>query len=238
VTTQIHPDVIDSRRDPAPDAEAARRWAPTVLRRLGGGALLGGPALFLAGMLTCPPQASDATTDYVTSLARDSTLTEVSAILLHYGTMLSALGLLAVPGLVRSRRGRLVTLIGTLLAVPSLLNVSGAVRDDWWRMIIGQTLPIDQAAQISDAVDAASFMPLWSGTAMLIQLGVLLLCIGLARAGVIGWWATAVYLATFAAVMFIPVQQTLIMGVVFSALLLPLVVAGVRVVQRERVGTA
>ena len=151
--------------------------------------------------------------------------------------MLSALGLLVVPSLVRGRRGRPLTLLGTLFSVPSLLNVSGAVRDDWWRMVIGQELPIEQAARISDAVDGAAFMPLWSVTAMLIQVGVLLLCIGLARAGVIGWWATLVYVATFAAVMFIPVQQTLLMGFVFSALFLPLVVAGVRVMQRERIAT-
>lgn len=205
-----------------------------ALRRLGAGALIGGPALFLAGMLTCPPQASDSTADYVISLARDSGQTQLSAILLHYGTMISALGLLAVPGLVRGARGRVVTLIGSLLATLGLLNISGAVKDDWWRMEIGQRLPSDVAVRISDAVDTASLMPLWRGTAMFIQLGLLLVCVGLARAGVVGWWMTVAFVATFGAVMFIPVHLTLVMGAVFSLLLLPLVVAGVRLVARER----
>lgn len=212
--------------------------ANRTLRRLGAAALLAGPALFLAGMLTCPPQASESTADYVTSLARDSTLTQVSAILLHYGTMLSALGLMAAPGLIRGKRGRIVTLLGSLIAAVSLLNISGAVKDDWWRMEIGQRLPLDVAVRISDAVDGATLMPLWRGTGMFVQLGLLLLCIGLARAGVVGWWMTAAFVATFAAVMFIPVQLTLVMGAVFPLLLLPLVMAGFRILQRERVAIA
>ncbi|MEU5722650.1 hypothetical protein [Micromonospora sp. NPDC047738] len=206
----------------------------TTLRRLGAGALIGGPVLFLAGMLTCPPQASESTADYVTSLARDSGQTQLSAILLHYGTLISALGLLAVPGLVRGARGRAITLVGTLLAAVSLLNISGAVKDDWWRMEIGQRLPLEVAVRISDAVDGASLMPLWRGTSMFAQLGLLLICVGLARAGVVGWWLTFAFVGTFAAVMFIPVHLTLVLGAVFSLLLLPLVVAGVRIAGRER----
>jgi hypothetical protein len=217
----------------APTDDATPTARP-VLRRLGAAALIGGPVLFLAGMLTCPPQASDSTADYVTSLARDSDLTQLSAILLHYGTLIGALGLLAVPGIVRGTRGRLITLVGALLAAISLLNVSGAVKDDWWRLEIGRALPLDVAVRISDAVDGASLMPLWRGTSMFVQLGLLLVCVGLARAGVVGWWMTGAYVATFAAVMFIPVNLTLVMGAVFSLLLLPLVVAGVRIVQRER----
>ncbi|MGW5666524.1 hypothetical protein [Micromonospora sp. NPDC003776] len=205
-----------------------------VLRRLGAGALVGGPALFLAGMLTCPPQASESTADYVTSLARDSGQTQLSAILLHYGTLVSALGLLAVPALVRGARGRVLTLVGALLAAISLLNISGAVKDDWWRMEIGQRLPLEAAVRISDAVDGASLLPLWRGTSMFAQVGLLLICVGLARAGVVGWWMTFAFVGTFAAVMFIPVHLTLVMGAVFSLLLLPLVVAGVRIAARER----
>ncbi|MFU8870458.1 hypothetical protein [Micromonospora sp. SL4-19] len=217
-----------------PTATGGGTRGQNALRRLGAGALIGGPVLFLAGMLTCPPQASESTADYVLSLAQDSGQTQLSAILLHYGTLIGALGLLAVPGLVRGARGRALTLVGVLLAAVSLLNISGAVKDDWWRMEIGQRLPLDVAVGISDAVDSASLMPLWRGTTMFAQLGLLLICIGLARAGVVGWWMTFAFVGTFAAVMFIPVHLTLVMGAVFSLLLLPLVVAGVRIAGRER----
>ncbi|GAA2272929.1 hypothetical protein GCM10010149_13710 [Nonomuraea roseoviolacea subsp. roseoviolacea] len=205
-----------------------------VLRRVAAGALVAGPALMLAGMMACPPQASDSAADYITSLARDTFPTELSAMLLHYGLLAGALGALAVPGLVRGRKGAWLTLFGALATVIGLLNVSGAVRDDWWRMVTGRQLPLDVAVRISDTVDGSAFMPLWSGTEMLAFLGLLALSAGLARAGVAGWWLTAVYLAAFAGMTVIPVQLTYVVGAAFTLLFLPLAVAGVRLFQRDR----
>jgi hypothetical protein len=204
------------------------------LRRAGGVALIGSPLLIFGGMMTCPPQDSNSTVDYITSLARDSFLTELSAILLHYGLIAGALGALAVPSLVRGRKGRWPALFGALATALGLLNVSGAVRDDWWRMVTAQQLPIDVAARISDTVDASAFMPLWSGTEIFAFLGLLSLCAGLARAGVVGWWLTATYLGAFVGMMFIPVNLTYVVGSAFAMLYLPLAVAGVRTFQRER----
>ncbi|MEV6985277.1 hypothetical protein AB0M95_28995 [Sphaerisporangium sp. NPDC051017] len=204
------------------------------LRRAGGAALISGPVLIFGGMMACPPQASDSTVDYITSLARDGFLTQLSAMLLHYGLILGALGALAVPGLVRGRKGRWPALLGALATAIGLLNVSGAVRDDWWRMVIGQQFPIDVAARVSDTVDASAFMPLWSGTTLLAFLGLLSLSVALARAGVAGWWLTAVYLAAFVGMMVIPVSLTYVVGTAFALMYLPLAVAGVRTFQRER----
>ncbi|MDP4505958.1 hypothetical protein [Nonomuraea turcica] len=164
----------------------------------------------------------------------DSFLTELSAILLHYGLIAGALGALAVPGLVRGRKGRWLTVFGVLATALGLLNVSGAVRDDWWRMVTGQQLPLDAAVRISDTVDGSAFMPLWSGTEIFAFLGLLALSAGLARAEVVGWWLTAIYLAAFVGMMFIPVSMTYVVGTVFALLFLPLGVAGVRIFQRAR----
>ena len=43
--------------------------------------------------------------DYIASLARDMTMTQVSALFLHYGNLFIGLGILAAPSLVRGRRG-------------------------------------------------------------------------------------------------------------------------------------
>lgn len=227
MTALAHPPATEARL-----AEPAARF----LRRAGGVALIAGPVLVFAGMMACPPQSSDSTADYVTALARDSFLTELSAILLHYGLVVGALGALAVPGLVRGRKGRLLTVAGALATAVSMLNVSGAVRDDWWRMILGRQLEMDVAVRLSDAVDQAAFMPLWSGTEIFAFLGLLALSAGLARAGVAGWWLTAVYVAAFAGMMVIPIHLTYVAGTVFTLLFLPLAVAGVRVLGRERIG--
>ncbi|GAA2858242.1 hypothetical protein GCM10010517_16660 [Streptosporangium fragile] len=218
---------------PAVDPENTDR-AGRFMRRAGGAALIAGPVLMFAGMMACPPQDSGSAADYITSLARDTFLTELSAMLLHYGLIAGGLGVLTVPGLVRGRKGHGLAVFGALAAALGMLNVSGAVRDDWWRMVTGRQLPLDTAVRISDTVDASSFMPLWSGTELLAFLGLLALCVGLARAGVVGWWLTAVYLGAFVAMTFIPIHLTYVIGTAFTMLFLPLGVAGVRTFQRDR----
>jgi hypothetical protein len=91
-------------------------------------------------------------------------------------------GLLVVPLLVRDVRGRVLTLIGTLAAVLTMLNISGAVKDDWWRMEIRQTVP-EVAVRISDAVDASALLAPWRDVSMIGFLGLVLVYVGLARAG-------------------------------------------------------
>ena len=135
-----------------------------LLRVAGGAALVAGPVLFSLGMLTCPPQASMADADYVASLARDTTLTQVSALLLHYANIAIGLGMLAAPSLVRGRRGRLMTSIGALLTAVGFVNVSGQILADWWNMSAGRLLPLDQAAELFSTVKASSLMPFWDAT--------------------------------------------------------------------------
>ena len=204
----------------------------TFLYRLAGGLLVAGPVLTFAGMLTSPHQDGGSTADYVTSLARDGLQTQVSALFLHYSNLLTGVGLLVVPLLVRGTRGRILTLIGTLAAVLTMLNISGAVKDDWWRMEIGRTLPLDVAIRISDAVDASALLSPWRDVSMIGFLGLLLLYIGLARAGVLGWWATAVYAVALVGMFTVPVSMTLVYGLVFTALFAPLAVVGVRAIRR------
>jgi hypothetical protein len=206
---------------------------PTILYRLAGGLLVAGPILTFAGMLTAPEQAGDTTAAYVESLARDSDLTQISALFLHYSNMTMALGLIVAPLLIRGVRGRLLTLIGMVAAVLTMLNISGAVKDDWWRMVIGQTVPLDVAVRISDTVDAQAWLSPWRDTSMIGFLGLLLLYIGLARARVLGWWAPAVYVAALIGMFTVPVSMTLAYGLVFTALFAPLAVLGVIAFRRQ-----
>src|SRR5690348_6633285 len=50
-----------------------------LLPRLGGAALIAAPFLFIGGSLTSPPQDSASNQDYIISLARDHSLTALSA---------------------------------------------------------------------------------------------------------------------------------------------------------------
>ncbi|WP_433303277.1 hypothetical protein ACQP2F_11565 [Actinoplanes sp. CA-030573] len=217
-------------------AAPAKTFVPTttILYRIAGGLLIAGPILTFAGMLTAPEQTADTTEAYVESLARDSDLTQISALFLHYSNMTMALGLIVAPLLVRGVRGRLLTLAGMLAAVLTMLNISGAVKDDWWRMVIGQTVPLDVAVRISDTVDAQTLLSPWRDTGMIGFLGLLLLYIGLARSGVLGWWAPAVYGVALVGMFTVPVSLTVAYGLVFTALFAPLAVLGLRAVNRTR----
>lgn len=220
---------------PANAAAGERDGTRTVLYRIAGGLLVAGPVLTLAGMLTAPRQDGPATADYVLSLARDTTLTQVSALFLHYSNMAMGVGLIVAPLLVRGVRGRILTLIGMLTAVLTMLNISGAVKDDWWRMVIGQTVPLDVAVRVSDAVDAQALLSPWRDTSMIGFLGLLLVYVGLARAGVLGWWAPAVYVLALVGMFTVPVSLTVVYGLVFTALFAPLAVLGVRAIRRTRI---
>jgi hypothetical protein len=207
-----------------------------ALRVAGGAALVAGPVLFALGMITCPPQASMSDADYVASLARDTTLTQVSALFLHYANVALGLGLLAAPSLVRGARGRIPTVVGALLGALGFVNVSGQLLSDWWNMSAGRLLPLDQAAAVFAGMKSASLMPFWDATEVLSLLGPILVLVGLARAGVLGWWTIAVLVGGVAGLMFIPVQMTVLVAAAVLVGFSPFAMIGLRLLQRHRAG--
>ena len=126
--------------------------ANRVLPYAAGVSLIAGAAFFFAGLATSPPSTGDDKGAYLQSLAADPFQTQLSALLLHYGNLLMGVGLLALPLLVRGRRGSVVTLVGALLGALCLIEMSGALLSDWFHMEIGRNLPVEQAVALSDKV--------------------------------------------------------------------------------------
>jgi hypothetical protein len=85
-------------------------------------------------------------------------------------------------------------------------------------------------------VDASALLSPWRDVAMLGFLGLLVLYIGLARAGVLGWWATGVYGVALVGMFIVPVDRTLAYGITFTALFAPLAVLGIRAIRRAATG--
>ena len=100
-------------------------------------------------------------------------------------------GPLALPLLVRGRRGSVMTLVGALLGALCLMEMSGALLSDWFHMEIGRNLPVEQAVALSDKVLAHPAQQLAFSPGPLVSLALLLTFAGLARAGVSagGRWA-------------------------------------------------
>lgn len=222
----------------APAASASALQGPnrthTALAIAGGVALVAGPALFFAGLATSPVQEGLDKASYIESLARDSQLTQVSAVLLHYGNLLMGVGVLALPWLVRGRRGAIPTLVGAFLSAIALLGNSGALFADWMHLELGRALELGEAAAISDQVLGHPLFQLSFGIAPLISLGLLVAFIGLIRAGVIGWWALPAIVIGYAGMLFLPYSMPILPALGTLPMLGVLAYAGARVFTRVR----
>lgn len=157
---------------------------------VGGAAMFATPLLIIGGELTSPPQASRAMSDYIESLARDPFLSSVSASLLHYGWITTALGLILAMTLVRGRKGRILTLVGGLAGGFAAVQMSALMLNDYFLSALGNNLAMGDAVKVAEAMmvhgDVASLL-WWQSGKLAIILPVLLYA-GLARAGVISWW--------------------------------------------------
>ncbi len=213
-----------------------RQSASRVLRIAAGAALVAGPALWAAGMWTSPPAAGTTDIDYITSLGRDGTITQVSALFLHYGNLFIGLGVLAAASLVRGPKGSRLTVIGSLLTALGFTNVSGMLLSDWWNLSAAQNLPVEQAAKVFGGFKDSSLLFLWNGFEMASLLGTILLLVGLARAGVLAWWNLAIFVAGFAGLIFIPWDLPRLSAVAVLVGFSPFAMIGGRLFQRAGIG--
>jgi hypothetical protein len=204
----------------------------TGLRLAAGGALVAAPALWAAGMWTSPSAAGTTDVDYITSLGRDATMTQVSALFLHYGNLFIGLGVLAAASLLRGPKGSRLTVVGAILTALGFTNVSGMLLSDWWNLSAAQNLPIEQAAQVFGGFKDSSLLFLWDGFEVFSLVGSILLLAGLARAGVLGWWTIAVMVAGTAGLMFIPWDLPHLSAVAVAIGFSPFAMIGVRLLQR------
>lgn len=221
--------------DTAPRAAApALDRTHAALAVSAGVALLLGPALFFAGLATSPVQDGEDKVSYIASLMRDPALTQLSAVLLHFGNMLMGLGVLGLPWLVRGTRGAVLAVLGALLASIALLCNSGALFADWMHLELGRQLGAEAGARVSAAVYGHLPFQLSFNLSPLIAVGLLLAVIGLLRAGVIGWWGIPAVVLGQLGLLFLPYDMPLLPALGVLPLLAVLVVGGLRVLGRVR----
>ncbi|WP_433060837.1 hypothetical protein [Dactylosporangium sp. CS-033363] len=209
--------------------------AKRVMMITAGAALIAGAGCFFAGLATSPPAVDDSKASYLRSLAADPFATQLSALLLHYGNLLMGAGLLAVPLLVRGRRGAVVTVVGALLGALGLLQISGSLLSDWFHMELGRNLPIEQAVLVSDKVLAHPAEQLAFNPGPLVSLALLVTFVGLARAGVVGWWSVPAIVAGYAGMLLLPYDTPILPAAGALPMLGTLAFAGWRVLGRARV---
>jgi hypothetical protein len=218
-------------------AERPARSAGSLLLPIAGGALIVGSLLYVGGMATSPPADSMANADYIASLARDSGQTALSALLLHYGNLALGLAWLAVPALVRGRRGSITTVVGALLSALGLVTVAGFVLFDFWTGGIGRELDAGTAEALFTSVNGDPGLAVIGIVTVLGLLGPLVGYVGLARAGVTSWWLLVPAVAALAASAAVEFQPLPFAGFALVGAV-PAVVIGLRMIQRNRAEAA
>jgi hypothetical protein len=220
-------------RTAAPAAADPAPWS-RAMRLAGGVALVAGPLFFSAGMLTSPPQDSFSDADYIAALSRDLTMTQISALFLHYANVFIGLGILAAPSLVRGARGVRLVVLGSLATALGFVNVSGMILADWWNSAAGTLLEPDQAEAVFAHVKSASLLPLWDGTEILSTIGTVMVLAGLARAGVLGWWTIALLVGGVAGLIVLGSTLPVLAAGAVLVGFAPVALIGMRLIQRHR----
>ncbi|MEV6302522.1 hypothetical protein AB0M02_24115 [Actinoplanes sp. NPDC051861] len=205
-----------------------------ILNRLAGGALLATPVLLFGAMLTSPPQADDSPAGYISSLAEDWGRSILSANLFHYYWVAIALAVPAAITLLRGDRGRVLTTVGVVATAFGAIQMSGVLFADWMNAAMPSAVTLDQAVAVFTKINDDPSMILWLRTGVI--LGIVMpavLMAGLARNGVIGWWAAPVALLPMiagpvAGGMITPVAGSLV-GALCCA---PLALVGLRLMRR------
>lgn len=213
--------------------DASPRWVG-AMRLAGGLSLVAGVLCWSAGMVFSPDSESMKDADYIASMARDLTNTQISALFLHYANLLLGVGVLAAPSLVRGARGLGMVVVGALMTCLGCLNVSGMVLSDWWNAATGRLLSEDEAVAVFRHVQEASLLPLWKGTEIFAMLGIVLVLAGLARAGVLGWWTIGVFVLGFVGLMIWGATMPLAAAAGVLVAFGPFAMIGVRLIQRYR----
>ena len=126
-----------------------------------------------------------------------------------------------------------LTSIGALAAAIGFTNLSGSLLSDWWNAAAGTVAP-DSAVAIFEHVQGASLIGFWFGTEPLSLLGPLVVLVGLARAGVLGWWTVPVLVGGIVGFIALSNGTPVVAAAAILVGLSPIALIGVRVLQRTR----
>lgn len=156
-------------------------------RRLGGLACLAAAVLTVAGIALTPFEGDDGTTaGYLTSLVEHPLQAQWAAVVLHFGYVLFVPAFFVCAHLARRRAVRTAN-TGLVLGVLGA-TLSGLVASDFYDLNAAQTLGVERAAALSDALGgyglaALMYVPAIAG----MVLGTVLLLVAVCRAGWVSW---------------------------------------------------
>jgi hypothetical protein len=166
----------------------------TTRRRLAALSLLAWPPLALSWAIIWPDNPEDTVADF-TSAAAHNGAWQLAASLFAVSFLFAIPALVATLGLVEGRLGERLATVGALLAIAGFI---GDIVAGMFSVLMGVLAnQPDQAAMIKvwDAFGATPGAIFFVILILLGHLGLILLCFGLWRARLVGWWVPAVMTA-------------------------------------------
>jgi hypothetical protein len=211
-------------------APSASAEATSVFRqRFCALSLIAAAALIIAGELTTPSGSTGSTEDQLNAFVEHPGLTQVSAVLFHFGYLLVLPGIVGLLRLTRLRGTRLAN-VGAGLAFVGFVSLAGNMLVDVFTLSAGQELGTKRAADYLDATGTLPgslpfIIPAFLGS----FLGLSLLFIAIGRAGELAWAWVAVTLVGLVLVFAAPVHVVTVIG--FVAMSTGLAAAGARLLR-------
>jgi hypothetical protein len=193
----------------SPVATFRRRWC--------GIALIAAGVLITAGELTTPAGSTGNTTEQINAFVDAPAMTQLSAVLFHFGYLLVIPGIVGMLGLTRLHATRM-SHAGAVLAFVGFASLAGNAVLDLVTLSAGQELGTEAAAEYLDATQSLGgalpfIIPAFLGS----FLGLALLVIALGRTGEVAWVWVAVTIVGLVFVVVAPLHAGTVAGFVATS---------------------
>ncbi len=198
-------------------------------RTMMGLCLIAGPLVTVAGGLVTPWEDEATVASYLQALGENPIQAQISAVLLYFGYLLTAVGIFGMIHLVK-RRAVVFAHVSGILAIWGWVTLPGLLVTDFYDLSLAQYEDRQSAVAISErageyAGSAVLGMPVLFGF-----IGLVLLVAALWRSGFAPLWVPVVFLAGFALSFFGPVGAVSFTGG-FALALVALGYVGVRILR-------
>jgi hypothetical protein len=163
-------------------------------RTAAGLCLIAGPLVTLIGGLVTPWEKKETTAAYLLALAENPTQAQISAVLLYFGFLLTAVGIFGIIHLLRHRAVVLGHIAG-VLAVWGWVTLPGLLVSDFYDLSLAQWSNRQDAIAISERAGGYIGSAVIGIPALLGFIGLVLLGVALWRAKLAPLWMPVVVLA-------------------------------------------
>src|SRR3712207_3086735 len=161
---------------------------PRNFRRTAAGlCLIAGPLVTLIGGLVTPWETTETTAAYLQALAENPTRAQISAVLLYFGFLLTAVGIFGIIHLLRHRAVVLAHVAG-VLAVWGWVTLPGLLVSDFYDLSLAQWGNRQDAIAISERAEGYVGGAILGIPVLLGMFGLILLCVALWRARFAPLW--------------------------------------------------